>query len=121
MICGLKGTSSPLCCTSTLFLPVSNYGTEIFIVSAFYTWLLIASFPSTNYPLSSLMTHLIYLGNAPVKEVKVCPLAPASPTWRSAIKLSVVSEEKKQKQKHKQIQKKTKAGPSCFDVVIFVC
>lgn len=119
MICGLKGTSSPLCCTSTLFLPVSNYGTEIFAVSAFYTWLLIASFPYTNYPLSSLVTHLIYLGNAPVKEVKMCPLAPASPSWRSAIKLSVVSEEKKKKNTNKS--PKSKAGPSCFDVVIFVC
>lgn len=49
-------------------------------VAAFYTWLLIASSPSTNYSLSFLMTDIIYLGNAPVKEVKMFSLAPASPS-----------------------------------------
>lgn len=85
-------------------------------VAAFYTWFLIASSPSTDYSLSFLMTNIIYLGNAPVKEVKMFSLAPASPSWRSAIELSAVSEKKKV-QKNPQ----NKTGPSCFDVAISVC
>jgi len=53
------------------------------------------------------MTHLIYLENAPVKEVKTFSLFPASPSWRSAIKLSAVSQEKKKKKRKKNEKNRT--------------
>lgn len=86
--------------------------------SAFYSWLLIVSSPSTNYPASSLMTHLIYFRNAAVKEGKMFPLALESSSWRSATKLSAVSQKKTQSTSNKT---KTKGGPTCFDVANFVC
>lgn len=65
--------------------------------SVFYSWLLIASSPSTNCPASSLMTHLIHFRNATVMEGKMFPLAPESSSWRNAIKLCAVSQKKKTK------------------------
>lgn len=98
MVCGLKGTSSPLC--STLFLAISNYGAEIFIdCFCFLYMLLIVSFPSRKYSLSSLMTYLLYLRSASVKEVKIFPLAPTFISRRSAIELSAVSQNEKKKTK----------------------
>lgn len=75
--------------------------------SVFYLWLLIVSSPSTNYPASSLMTHLIYFRDAAVKEDK-CPLLLLS---QSAVKFSPVSQEKTQ-----STSNKTKRGPTCSEV-----
>lgn len=67
--------------------------------SAFYSWLLIVSSPSTNYPASSLMTHLIYLRNATGKESKMFPLVLESSSWRSATEHTFSVSEKNPKQK----------------------
>lgn len=77
--------------------------------SAFYTWLFTAPSPSTNCPLSSLMTHLIYLGKAPVKEVKMFSLAPAPATWRRLLSLVQCVRKKKQQTTKQQHKTKPKA------------
>lgn len=74
--------------------------------SVFYLWLLVVSSP-TNYPASSLVTHLIYFRDAAVKEGK-CPLLLLS---QSAVKHSPVSQKKTQ-----STSNKTKRGPTCSDV-----